>query len=74
MKDKHPDDLNFVNWLKALERKLTIVCNIISDAQQHQDLSHQETLLVKKLHDKLYWSGEVAFDKRNLDSNKLRVQ
>ena len=70
MKDK--DDLRFINWMKATERVLGTINDKIADSQQHEDLSAQEVKFTEKLH-KLYWSGEITFDKKNLDSSKLKV-
>ena len=67
------DDLTFINWMKTLQRKIGEINDIISDSQQHQDLSEQEVALVKKLHDNLYWSGEITFDDGCVDSSKLHV-
>lgn len=68
------EDLGFVNWLKAVERKLGYINSVIADSQQHQELDEQEVEMVKKLHDKLFWSGDIKFDRRNLDASKLNVQ
>ena len=67
-------DLRFVNWLQALERKLGKINDITSNSLQHEDLDDQEQALLKKLHNTLFWSGEVTFDKQCLDSSKLRVK
>ena len=67
-------DLTFINWLKTLERKIGKINDIVGNSLQHEDLSEQEIALVKKLHDTLFWSGEVTFDKQCLDSSRLKVK
>ena len=65
--------LDYINWLKTLGRKIGTITDIVGNSQQYEDFSEEEVALLKKLHDRLYWSGEVTFDKRNIDASKLKV-
>ena len=67
------EDLNYINWVKTLVKKLSRVDQIISDSQQHQDLDNQELALVEELYAKLYWPGVVTFGKDQIDAAKLKI-
>jgi hypothetical protein len=69
---KQEEDLRFINWLRAFERSVGSINTIITDSQQREELHDQQNALVKKLH-QLYWSGEIRFDAKCLDSSKLKV-
>jgi len=65
-------NLDFVNFLLTLERKLGEINSIITDSYQHQDMNEEDILLLEKLHG-LYYRGEVSFGQGNLDTKQLKV-
>jgi len=67
------DNLDFINYVMTMGRALDIIHKKISNSQQHEELTEQETLFLKEIHDKLYWPGTVVFDKKNMDAARLKV-
>ena len=73
-KKKRPDDdLTFINYLRTLERALNRINLMISDSQQRDSLSEEQEGLVRKIHDHLFWSGEVSFDEKCVDVSKMKI-
>ena len=65
--------LDYINWLQSIERSLHDINEIISNSQQHQDLSNQQVALLEELYENLYWPGKVSFGRKQIDSSKLKI-
>ena len=65
--------LDYINWLQSIERSLHDINEIISNSQQHQDLSNQQVALLEELYANLYWPGKVSFGRKQIDSSKLKI-
>lgn len=67
------NDLSFINYTMTLGRTLGNINRKISDSQQHEELTEQEIALLEVIHEKLFLPGEVSFDAKNINADRLKV-